>query len=853
MGRYAVALAVLTALVCASLSSVYADSAARLSGNHPIDAEHRAVMGNMDEAHPLAMTIHLKLRNQRRLDRFLADVQNPRSAQYRKFLQRGEFDRKFGPLKSDIDAVADWLRGEGFSVTSASDSVQFTGMVAQAERTFAVHILKLSASDYSNMEDPVVPARFASLIGNIEGLDNLTHFDPVTRGPTKPHIVAPSSHKLTRAEALSKVTGGVSALASAQPDVVINDGLSYGDVDMRNTYDVSSSSTIGSGDCIAIVGISDYLDGALTAFSNQFSDLPAFNVTRVIVGGTNPGRTGGGNEAEAEIDLEWSHVIAPGAPTHFYLSSDLQSNITQAVNDDVCKVISISFEFCGNTKTFYTTTLDNLFVKAAGQGQSVFISTGDHGAAGSVASGGHCVAGSSQMVSEMAADPNVTAVGGTQILSPDYDQNDVAQGYATESVWNDAESGHGGSGATGGGASGDFTKPSYQTGPGVPGDNHRYIPDVAMLSGFPRVFYGDDSGGIGIINCCEGGTSLAAPIWAGIAKDIESQVGPLGSINTNLYKLANQQYGVSATPNGFHDITSGDNSFNGVTGFSAGTAYDQATGWGSVDVQTFAAAFAGTLPTPTATATATASATATMTIAATGTPTATATMTATATFTPTPVLTTTLAGSPAQISFGNVDASSSSKPRRAMFINKGTNAASLGVVTVPTGFALTADACSNQTVLARKNCAVMVEFSPLTPTPSSGPMSVSYNGAAPASINLSGNGTAVSVKGPARFAFPVVAAGATSVTKSVLITNESRTATVTMGAMPTIVGDFNLASDTCSNQSIGPRGRCAIGLQFAPPIGSTSKSTLMGTLSLSFTYGSNPGTVPSIALSGRVR
>lgn len=336
-----------------------------------------------------------------------------------------------------------------------------------------------------------------------------------------------------------------------------------------------------------------------------------------------------------------------------------------------------------------------------------------------------------------------------------------------------------------------------------------------------------------------------------MTKDIEAQIGALGSINPTIYTMANKQYGVSATPQGFHDITSGDNSFNGVTGFTAGTGYDQATGWGSVDFQTFATAFEG--PAPTSSATATPTPTATMTVRATGTPTTTATPTTTPTFTPTPVVTTTLTGSPAQISFGNVDASSSSKPRHALFINRGTNAASLDKVTVPTGFVLTADGCSNQTVPPKRNCAVMVEFSPLTTTTSSGPMSVPYNGAAPATIALSGNGTAVVVKGPPRFVFLVVAAGATGATRSVLITNESRTATVTMGTMPIITGPFKLASDTCSSQTIGPHGRCAIGLQFAPPVDSTSKSTLTGTLSLSFTYGSNPGTVPNVPLLGRVK
>jgi len=832
MKRLVIALSILSAMVCTAISSGYSDQSSRLAGNHPLEVEHRPALGNLEAGRPLAMEMRLKLRNEKQLDQLLEQLQDPHSSNYRKFLKRGEFDRGFGPLQSDVDAVADWLRGEGFTATPTSSSVEFTGTVAQAERTFAVQILKLSATEYSNMEDPAVPARFASLVGSIEGLNNLTHFEPVAKvspDAKKLHAIASRSHKMTRAEALREVAG-VSALASS-PDSDIN-GLSYGDMDMRNTYDVPSDFTIGGGDCIAIVGVSDYLDGALAAFTNQFSDLPAFNITRVNVG-TNPGRTQDSSEAEAELDLEWSHVMAPGAPTHFYLGSNLQTDITQAVNDDLCKVISISFEFCGNTSTFYTSTLDGLFKKAAGQGQSVFVSTGDHGAAGSVVSGGRCVAGSSQNVSEMAADPFVTAVGGTQILSPNYNGSGIAQSYATETAWNDAENGgQGGSGAGGGGASMYFTtKPSYQTGPGVPNDGHRDIPDVAMLSGAPRVFYGDDNNGTGFLNCCEGGTSLAAPLWAGMTKDIEAQIGALGSFNPTIYTLANQQYGASATPDGFHDITSGDNSFNGVTGFTAGTAYDEATGWGSVDFQVFSTAVMNN-PLPTATAT------------------ATATPTATPTTTPTPTPTTMMLGVPPQISFGNLDASSSSKARKASFANKGVVDAIVGTVSVPPPFAIAAgsDHCSGQTVLPKKSCIVMVLFSPTAPVPASGAISVPYNGAAPATVNLSGNGTMVAMKGPASVAFAPVAVGSTGAPKPIAITNESKTATVQMGTADP-GGSFMIASDACSNQPIKPRGKCVIKLEFAP----TSQSTTSGTLNIGFTYGSNNGSVPTISLEGRIK
>ena len=86
-----------------------------------------------------------------------------------------------------------------------------------------------------------------------------------------------------------------------------------------------------------------------------------------------------------------------------------------------------------------------------------------------------------------------------------------------------------------------------------------------------------------------GGTSLAAPAWAGIAKLVAQQnnTARLGSVNTGLYQLANSANAATV----FQDITSGNNNFNGVTGYTAGVGFDLATGWGNVDINALATAF----------------------------------------------------------------------------------------------------------------------------------------------------------------------------------------------------------------------------------------------------------------------
>src|SRR5207302_1582522 len=114
--------------------------------------------------------------------------------------------------------------------------------------------------------------------------------------------------------------------------------------------------------------------------------------------------------------------------------------IGQAVTDDVCGVISVSFGLCGGPISLYTETLSSFYTQATLQGQSVFISSGDEGSAGIIFDQTFgCVPGISKNVNELGADPNVTAVGGVS-FTPRYDRENkdtsVLFGTALK-VWND--------------------------------------------------------------------------------------------------------------------------------------------------------------------------------------------------------------------------------------------------------------------------------------------------------------------------------------------------------------------------------------------------------------------------------
>ncbi len=622
--------------VCTVQAQTSSSQAVTLVGNHPAEVASLRPMAHANSAAQLSMQVTLGLRNRGELDQLLRDQQDPASPSYHRWLTPAQFTARFGPSQQDLDAVAQWLGAQGLKITATSLAqryLRFSGAVTDAERAFGTNIMVFGdGTAYSNITDPVIPARLGGVISAIGGLDNFLHSMAVSNSPVSPQPAAAASgwsagslELLDSGPALP--VSGRGAIAPA-PDVTIGGVTAFGPADFYSFYD--EDSLISGGDCIAIVGDSDYLASAVTTFNSTFG-LPASSITTVLADTVNPGFNS--DETEALLDLEWSHAVASGTATRFYLGNNNTASangsivdaIQKAVTDNTCGVISVSFDLCGASPSFYTGTVSPIYAQAASQGQSIFVSSGDEGAAGLVFNSiqNQCVAATSRNVNELGADPNVTSVGGTEFI-PNFDANGNNVGNVPESAWND------GSGASGGGASAVYVKPSYQSGTGVPADGRRDVPDVALIASpnSPGTFmaYDQSCGPMG--NTCTGagpvgfvvigGTSLSAQAWAGISKLIAQIMGSRpGPLNPRIYALA--KAGLAAS--GFRDVTTGNNNFNGVAGFSADVGFDLTTGWGTVDIKTFAHAYAaGATPSPTPTSRPTPTPTATPTPAASAAP-----------------------------------------------------------------------------------------------------------------------------------------------------------------------------------------------------------------------------------------
>lgn len=375
------------------------------------------------------------------------------------------------------------------------------------------------------------------------------------------------------------------------PNIGCSNCSVYTPQQMRAAYGLTSlydSGKRGQGQTVVIIDSygSPTLQQDVATFDQQFN-LPAVKLQVFSPLGTVPFDPNNsemqGWQAETSLDVEMVHAIAPEASI-VVLTSPIDetegvAGLPQfrqleqyAVDHHLGSIISQSWaasevslnDAAGQAEiakwqTFYQDATTQ-------KGITVFSSSGDSGAT-DYTDASLSALSSTPTTSFPDASPWVTSVGGTTLTHSGGTYNEV--------VWNNG-------GATGGGISRFFATPTFQQ--SLPQsaqqilDGKRGVPDVAAAA--------DPYTGLAIYYAGQwtlaGGTSAAAPLWAGIMAVADQVAGrPLGYINPALYKIASSSQYSSA----FRDITSGDNSFSGkgvtVQGYQATTGWDPTTGLGS--------------------------------------------------------------------------------------------------------------------------------------------------------------------------------------------------------------------------------------------------------------------------------
>ncbi len=381
-------------------------------------------------------------------------------------------------------------------------------------------------------------------------------------------------------------------------------GECYDPYQMRAAYGVApliANGLDGTGKTIVILDAFDdpYLQSDFSYFNNYYG-LPDQTIAQYYPGGQANTPYDAGWSEEMQLDVDWSHAIAPGAKiviVHAMSNSDqdLIAGLNYAVDHKLGDVISMSF---GEADQCLGSALQSqwhqAFVKATQKNITLLASSGDQGASQPSCDGSSWI----QSTSAPASDPLVTGVGGTELSATDYSclltsscgPSWVPGSYISEIGWNEGPTGDysnyfGSTEASGGGFSTVWLEPPYQK-TWLPHGTMRAVPDVsynaAILHGVlvPLLEFG------GFYRF--GGTSCGAPQWAGLIAIADQAAGhDYGFINTALYSMGKDTGLYGST---FHDITSGtnnavefDSSNNEVDipGYSAGPGWDPVTGLGS--------------------------------------------------------------------------------------------------------------------------------------------------------------------------------------------------------------------------------------------------------------------------------
>jgi subtilase family serine protease len=510
----------------------------------PAGVARLAPKGRLPATNHLHLAIGLPLRNQAALDELLRQLYDPHAAQFHKFLTPTEFAARFGPTEQEYQAVISFAEANGLTVNGTHGNrvvLDVEGAASNVEQAFHVALRTYrhptEARDFfASDTGPSVPTNLS--VVTVEGLSDF--------GLPKPLL-----HKMDPLQARP--------LGGSGPN-----GYYVGN-DFRNAY-APGASLNGAGQSVGLLEFSDYYPSDITNYENIIGLTNYVPLNNVVIDHPSPGTA---NNDEVALDIETAIAMAPGLSqviVYEIKSVNPYSILSRMADDNLAKQLSSSWTWSGGPDP----TIDSIFQQMASQGQSFFQASGDSDAY----TGGQTLDNSGQTTAPVDST-NLTCVGGTTLT-----MNGSGVSWSSETVWNWNNIGRPNVG-TGGGISVYYTIPYWQTSVSMTANSgsttFRNIPDVALTADSVYVAY--NNGGFGGF----GGTSCAAPLWAGFCALVNQQSvatsgTTVGFLNPALYAIA----AGDGYTNCFHDITTGNNIGSNTPGlFDAATNYDLCTGLGT--------------------------------------------------------------------------------------------------------------------------------------------------------------------------------------------------------------------------------------------------------------------------------
>ena len=492
-------------------------------------------------ADTLHLCIGMPYGDEEGIQRFVDDVSDPKSPNYRRFITPTEVGRRFGIASANVQKVSDYLVSQGIKIRLVAKnrlSILADATVAQAEKAFHTTIAQYQVTNPSHPDDtlrfsftnpPSVPTEIRAFVNVVSGLEN---------------FVRPKFHSTLNPDQLRVLYGAAPAYNSGfqglgRTVAISNwDGFRLNNIPLEYSHFNLPKPAGGYGSNVSVVAV----DGA-TGNTDKY-------------------------QGEGDIDIQCVLAIAPLCNLIIYDNSgifDYLGVLTQEADDNLADILTESYGWPSSPADTYV-PMHNIHLSMSAQGMTYMSASGDTGTSGV------------QQYPYPDEDPECLSVGGTTAVV------DGLGNRASESAWNNT-------GYAGGGGwtpnADPFNKlPAYQKGNGVPTNiPYRLAPDIS-LDGDPNTGYQIFVGGL--LQLGWGGTSCASPTAAGALANIEQQLIAAGALKKDgagkqrFGRIQDLLYSFNGDPHVFFDVTDGDN--GGLPDGSLSAAkvgWDMASGWGA--------------------------------------------------------------------------------------------------------------------------------------------------------------------------------------------------------------------------------------------------------------------------------
>jgi len=497
----------------------------------------------------LHLAINLPLRDRESLNKLIGQLYDPSSPSFHHFLTSEQFTAAFGPTTADYENVANFARSRGLTVTGTRSNrtlVEIDAPVADIEKAFHVNMrVYAHPTEHRNFFAPDAEPSL-DLDVPVLAIAGLTDY-------LKPHPASVHVRPVKDRPNLTPQAG--------------SDGGLYIGQDFRGAYAAGVTNT-GAGQTIGLLEFDSYYASDIASYvSTTQAGLGNSSValSNVVLGGLS-GPPGSDN-VEVALDIEMAISMAPGLSTIYVYEAtnngaEADVILSRMASDNVSRQLSSSWT------GFDDPGIQQAFVEFAAQGQSFFQASGDSGA----------YTHRGNPVEPPADSTNITSVGGTTLGT-----TGPKGAWQSETTWSWFTTPENGldANATSGGTSSTYLLPPWQAGISMTANqgstSFRNLPDVAIVAN--QIYLIANNGG----TYFAGGTSAAAPLWAGLAallnQQLASQSQPsLGFMNPALYAIGKGANYSSC----FHDTTVGNNTNSASsTKFFATAGYDLCTGWGT--------------------------------------------------------------------------------------------------------------------------------------------------------------------------------------------------------------------------------------------------------------------------------